>query len=278
MVTQFAQGGGRFGDVSVWLAHARISLRRQLVYRFANWSGLFTNCFFLYFRAYALAACYAGRDVIGGLDVRQVVTYVTVSQALLMVIPQWGRIGVAEAVRSGQISVDLARPVDYVGTVLAQRFGVSAYYLFARAFPLLLLGAIGGFLALPAPDLLPAILLSVVLGAWIAHLLLVLVELSSFWLGSERGVRWAVLGIGNLLSGLILPNDFFPDWARRISLFLPFEQTLYAPTRLWIGGGAESAGDVLGTLALQLVWALLLTGGAQLLFHAGRREVLLHGG
>lgn len=266
------------GVVAVWFAHARISLQRQLVYRFANWSGLFTNCFFLYFRAYALAACFAERTVIGGLDVRQVVSYVTVSQALLMVIPQWGRIGVADAVRSGQIAIDLARPVDYVGIVLAQRFGVSGYYLFARAVPLLVLGAFGGFLEFPSLAILPAILLSIFLAAWIAHLLLLLIELSSFWFGSERGVRWMVLGIGNLLSGLILPISFFPDWAQAISRFLPFEQTLYVPTRIWIGDAGSGPAEVAAVLGIQLSWALLLTVFAQFVFHAGRREVLIHGG
>ena len=255
-------------------AHARIALQRQLVYRFSNWSGLFTNCFFLYFRAYALRACFEHRIAIGGLDADQTVTYVTVSQAFLMVIPAWGKVGVGDAVRSGQIVIDLARPVDLVSCHLGGRFGVSAYYVVARALPLLAVGALAGFLVLPPLGLLPVFAISVVLAAWIAHVILLLIELSSFWLGSEQGVRWLVLGFSGLFSGLILPIDFFPQWARTISRFLPFEQTLYTPTRIWIGAG-ESLWLLLG---VQLLWAVFLTLLAQLLFHAGRREVLVHGG
>ena len=259
---------------TIWFAYSRIALQRELAYRFANWSGLFTNVFFLYFRAYALRACFAERTEIGGLDVAQVVTYVTVSQALLMVIPQWGRVGVAEAVRSGQIALDLSRPVDYIGVQLAQRSGASAYYLFVRALPLFLLGALGGFLRLPDPLLLPAIVLSIALAAWIAYLILLLVELSSFWFGSEQGVRWIVHGLAGLFSGLILPISFFPEWAQSLSRFLPFEQTLYLPTKIWIG----AVGNVPAALLTQLLWALLLTGVTQMVFWFGRREVLVHGG
>src|SRR5690606_8245317 len=113
------------------------AIRRQLAYRVANWSGLFTNAFFLFFRAYALRACYGERAVIGGLSATDIVTYVTVSQALLMVIPQWGRVEVAESVRSGQVAVDLCRPLDYFAAFLSKRLGVSAYYVLFRFLPLL---------------------------------------------------------------------------------------------------------------------------------------------
>ncbi|MEZ4648383.1 MAG: ABC-2 family transporter protein [Candidatus Eisenbacteria bacterium] len=260
--------------VSNGWAHARIALQRQLVYRFSNWSGLFTNCFFLYFRAYALRACYEHRDSIGGLDVAQIVTYVTVSQAFLMVIPAWGKVGVADSVRSGQIAIDLARPTDFVTCYLGSRFGVSTYYSVARALPLLVVGGLAGFLTLPPIGVLPIFLLSVVLAAWIAHLILLLIELSSFWLGSEQGVRWLVLGFSSLFSGLILPIDFFPAWAQMLSRFLPFEQTLYAPTSVWIGAEA----GVLSVVGVQFLWAVLLTALARTVFQAGRREVLVHGG
>jgi ABC-2 type transport system permease protein len=166
-------------------------VKQQLTYRFANWAGLFTNTFFLFFRAYALRACYEGRLEIGGLTAADIVAYVTVSQALLMVIPQWGRIGLSANVRSGQIATDLTRPIDLLQTVLAVRAGVSVYYTFARFFPLMLLGAAVGFVSWP--DRVAGafgFVVSVGLGAWLANLILLLIETSSFWLGTERGMRY----------------------------------------------------------------------------------------
>ena len=98
--------------LSVAAAFARASFQQQLAYRVANWAGLFTNSAFLLFRASAFRACYAHRASIGGLDLADATTFVAVTQAILMVAPQWGAIGVAADVRSGQIAVDLLRPMD----------------------------------------------------------------------------------------------------------------------------------------------------------------------
>jgi ABC-2 type transport system permease protein len=259
-----------------FFAHVGASVKQQLAYRFANWAGIFTNTFFLVFRAYALRACYHGRDEIGGLDARGVVAYVAVSQALLMVIPQWGRIGLAASVRTGQIATELCRPIDLLSQLLAVRAGVSAYYSFARMAPLMLLSALAGFVSLP-PRPLDAVgfLISVLLGAWIANLILVLIEASSFWLGTERGVRYLVMGISSLVSGLILPISFLPDTVQQLSRWLPFESTLYWATRVYLGAPPASlASGLLG----QAAWALLLTALARSVLALGTRRLVIHGG
>ncbi|MEZ4653667.1 MAG: ABC-2 family transporter protein [Candidatus Eisenbacteria bacterium] len=268
----------RFRDqVDAWMAVFAAAIRLQLVYRVANWSGLFTNSFFLFFRAYGLRACFAGRSTVGDLDITGVVTYVTVSQALLMVIPQWGRVEVAESVRTGQIGVDLCRPVDFYATYLAKRLGISAYYVAFRFLPLMAVGLVAGLLAPPADwTLLPVFAVTVALGAWVANSLLFLVEVSAFWLGSERGVRYLVLGGGNLLSGLILPLSFMPDSVQALSRGLPFEYTLYLPVRVYLGDfGGWSLPSALG---MQLFWAVALALSCRLALAAGVRKLVVQGG
>lgn len=253
------------------------AIRRQLAYRVANWSGLFTNAFFLFFRAYALRACYAERASIGGLSATDIVTYVTVSQALLMVIPQWGRVEVADSVRSGQIAVDLCRPMDYFAGFLSKRLGVSAYYILFRFLPLMAVGWAAGLLSPPSAwETLPAFLATVVMGAWIANSLLFLVDVSAFWLGSERGLRYLFLGAGNLFSGLILPLSFLPEEMQKVSLALPFEYTLYLPVEVYLG---SLSGDALASaMTIQLAWVVGLTILCRAILSAGVRKLVIHGG
>ncbi len=268
--------GARWAWLDASLAFGAVAFKRQLAYRFANWSGLFTNVFFLLFRTYALMACYEFRDEIAGYDVGQVTTYVTVTQALLMVSPQWGRIGIAESVRTGQVAMDLIRPVPYVAVQLSQRLGISAYYVLVRAIPVGAVGALFGFLKPPAdPWALLPFLISIALAAALGNLILILVELSSFWFGSERGVRFLVSGFANLFSGLLLPIAFFPEWARRISAFLPFEHSLYTPTRIYIG---EVSGSVWTAIGAQLVWLLLLLILTEWMFRRGTKVLIIQGG
>jgi ABC-2 type transport system permease protein len=261
----------------IWAAFAAVSFKQQFAYRMANWAGLFTNTFFLLFRAHALQAAYAARDNIGGLNVEEIVSYVTVSQALLMVIPQWGRMGISESVRSGQIAMDLSRPVGFFGMHMSKRLGISVHYLFVRFLPVLGVGLVFGLLHPPAnPPLLPVLLWSVFCGAWIANSLLFLVEVSSFWLESDRGVRYGVMGMANLFSGVILPISFFPEWAQSLSRILPFEYSLYLPVKIYLGQLAGAA--LADALATQLIWVVGLGLLCRLAFAAGTRKLVVHGG
>ncbi|MEN0061545.1 MAG: ABC-2 family transporter protein [Myxococcota bacterium] len=263
-------------EVAPYLAFARAAFARQWTYGTANWAGLFTNSFFLFFRAYALEACFDARNEIGGLDAQAVVTYVTVSQSLVMVCPQWGALGLAAAVKSGQVAIQLLRPVDLYGSVLARRLALSAYYVGARMLPVLCIGGMAGLLSWPDPTWLPAFVISVVLGAIIGTSILVLAEASAFWFESERGVRYLILGAAVLPSGLLVPVDFFGPWLEVVATVLPFAHSLYTPTRIWMGGltGAE----VGGLLALQGGWAVALVWLARRVLAAGASRLQVLGG
>lgn len=241
----------------------------------ANWAGLFTNAFFLFFRAYVLGACTASGPI-GGYGQAEAISYAAVSQALLMVVPQWGVVGVASNVRTGQVAIDLLRPIDFFGLFLARRLGVSAYYLLVRMVPLLVVAWVGAVLLPPAWWLLPALVVSVLLGAIIANSLLFLIEISSFWLENETGVRYAVLGLASLLGGLVLPLAFFPPWVQQLSRWLPFEYTLYLPVQIWLGkhAGAELA----WTLLAQAAWAVGMVGLCKLALWRGAARLRVAGG
>lgn len=262
--------------LNVLLAHATASVKQQLAYRFANWAGLFTNTFFLFFRAYALRACYEGRTEIGGLTASGIVAYVTVTQALLMVIPQWSRFGLAANIRSGQIATDLTRPIGLLEALLAVRAGVTLYYFVVRFLPLMVLGAVAGFVSWPNGVMsATGFMISVVLGAWLANLILILLEASAFWFGTERGLRYLVLGLSGLFSGLILPISFLPDSVQAISRWLPFEYTLYWPTRVYLGLPSDA---LLSGLLTQALWVVLLTGLTQATLALGTRRLVVQGG
>ena len=259
-----------------YIAFTRAAFQRQFAYRMSNWAGLFTNAFFMFFRASALAACFAERSTIGGLSLQDVVTYVTVSQSLVMVCPQWGRLGLAEAVRTGQVAVDLLRPVDLTGIYLARRLGMSGYYVVVRMVPVLAIGAATGLLSPLATSAVVPFVVSVFLAAWIAICLAFLVEVSSFWLESERGIRHLVIGASLLPSGLVLPADFFADWIQRLFFALPFPYTLYVPCGVWIGRYTGS--DLLTMLGMQAFWAIGLTVACRALLTAGTRRLQILGG
>lgn len=261
-------------DLPAYLAAASTSMKRLFAYRVANWAGLFTNTWFLLFRVFALAAFYAGRtDAVAELTVHEGVAYMALTQALLMVIPQWGKFGLGESVRTGQIAIDLLRPIDYYGLHMSQRMGEAAYYVFLRAVPIAILSGAVGFLVPPAGALpLLGFLASVALGSWIAHSLFFIAEATSFWLETDTGPRHLLMAGQALFGGLILPLTFFPPGMRAVSDWLPFSCTLYAPVAIFLGK------ESLVLVARQLGWAVLLAAVARAVLAGGARRVVAHGG
>lgn len=257
-------------------AFARASFQQQLAYRVANWAGLFTNSAFLLFRASVFQACYQHQTSIGGLDLLDATTFVTVTQAALMVAPQWGAVGLAADIRTGQIAVDLLRPIDLFTVTMARRLGVSAYFAVARMVPILAIGWVAGLLALPSVSAFLAFLASLALGAWIGNTVLFLIETSAFWLEAERGVRMIVLGLSVLPSGLLLPVVWYPEQVQTVFRATPFAYTLNLPAEIWLGrtGGAGLA----GAFAVQLAWAVGMTVACRWALLRGARRLQAVGG
>ncbi|HVE97144.1 MAG TPA: hypothetical protein VNA67_09210 [Pseudonocardiaceae bacterium] len=73
----------------------------------------------------------------------------------------------------------------------------------------------------------------------------------AFWLLDWRGLLSLHAVIGGMLSGLVIPIAFFPDWARVAIWATPFPAILQAPIDIVVGRGA-----VLPLLAHQLAGPL----------------------
>ncbi|MEZ4235721.1 MAG: ABC-2 family transporter protein [Myxococcota bacterium] len=257
------------------LAAARARYRQLAAYAVANRAGAFTNGLFLVFRAHLFQACFdAGR--IGGLTPLQATGYAAVTQALLMVCPQWVNVGLADTVRSGQIAVELLRPADFVWLHFAGRAGASAFYLVHRTLPLLVFAYAIGLAPAPSPWSLALCLVVVPLAAVVANALLFLVEVSSFWLESDRGVRYLLVGVALLPSGLSLPLSWFPAPVQALFLATPFPYTLHLPAEAFIGRiGPEQAVWAVGA---QLAWAIGLVAASRWAFSRGVRRLVVLGG
>ena len=60
----------------------------------------------------------------------------------------------------------------------------------------------------------------------------------------------------NLLSGMLIPIAFFPEWAQLIINLLPFSSSIYTPTMIYLG--KISGTDILIALGLQIFWVIVL--------------------
>ena len=98
-----------------YLTYAVAGFHRYATYRQAMVAAVFTNCVFGFLRAAVLlAVAGAGAGAVAGYDEPRLATFVWVGQGLIGVVLLWGPTELADRIRSGDVIVDLLRPIDLV--------------------------------------------------------------------------------------------------------------------------------------------------------------------
>jgi ABC-2 type transport system permease protein len=252
--------------------------RRYSRYRGAMVGGAFTNTVFGLLRASIVSATItAAGGRLGGYAVASGITYAWVTQAVIAPLQLFGWTELADRVRSGDIAIDVARPVDLQLQYGAADLGRAAAVAVPRAVPPLAVGAVTFGLALPS-GVLPYLAgtVSLLLALGISFGCRYLVNLLTFWLVDVRGVIMLYVTASNVLCGLIVPVHWFPGWLGTIAAATPFPSMVQAPVDLLTGrvGGTATA----GLLAVQLAWFIGVLAAGQVTQRLGARTLLVQGG
>jgi ABC-2 type transport system permease protein len=252
--------------------------RRYTAYRAAMIGGAFTNAVFGLLRASVLVATLRSRGgPVGGYDQSTAVTFAWVTQALIAVVEMFTWNEIAQRVRTGDIAVDLSRPIDPQLAWAAADLGRAAAVVLPRAAPILLVGAVTTGLALPtaaAPYLLGAV--SVTLATLLSFACRWAVNLVAFWIVEIRGVLGFYVSVSTTLSGLVLPVTWFPPWLTALARATPFPAMVQVPADVLIGRVTGAA--ALQALGVQALWLIAALALGRLVLARGRRRLVVQGG
>ncbi|MGH8901369.1 MAG: ABC transporter permease [Egibacteraceae bacterium] len=256
---------------------ARRGYRRYAAYPTATWAGLFTNIVFGFMRGAVLLALFGQRNEIGGYDARDTITYVWLTQALIATVAIWGWKELGERIRSGDIAIDLSRPLDPQLVGLAFDLGRGWYHALFRGIPPLLVGAALFELAWPSSPLVwVAFLVSVCLAVCVSFAFRFLYNLPAFWLTDYRGVAAIAMFAVNLFSGFSVPVAFFPSWLAAIARATPFPAMIQTPIDVFVGKTSGTA--IIEAIVVQASWLTALLVAGRVAFAAGTRRLVVQGG
>ncbi len=221
-------------------------------------------------------AVYAGRGVSAGVELHELIAFITLVQ--LQTWLMFPRIAgyIQERVHDGTIALDLARPVPFLGQLLAHQLGGTAAYL-----PFVLLAVpfafvLGGF---APPASWPAgllYLLSFGLGYLVAALIGMLLGLVSFWTVQTWGVINIYEYTNQFFTGALVPLWFFPARLRQIADLLPFQAQAFIPLSIYLGQVPARA--IPAARGVQAVWVVVLSGVAWGMWQHAMRRVVIQGG
>ncbi|WBO63039.1 ABC transporter permease [Streptomyces camelliae] len=118
--------------------------------------------------------------------------------------------------------------------------------------------------------------LSLLLGQWVLHYLMLLIDQLCFWTLRNTSALLILMFAQNLLSGVYAPLWFFPHWFVTLSSFLPFQATLNVPLSLYVGRIPVT--DAGFQLAVQAGWVAALALLTRFLWQRAGRRVISQGG
>ncbi len=261
----------------VYCAVAVKSFQKHLAYRAANLAGIVTNTFFGAIYVFIYSALLAGRGSVDGLDVRDTVSYVVITQSLLMAMSAFGNRELSDAIVRGQIASDLSRPIDFYLYWAAIDLGRACYYLILRGVPTFIIGLLLFSPRLPAG-----------MGAWVGFLIVIatgmvvsfafrfIANSLAFWTSDARGIIYLTNTVVMFFSGFIIPLNFMPAALRDLCGWLPFYALAHLPVQVYLGKTDLLA--LAQALALQLAWLAVLVSGGRIILSRLMRRLTLFGG
>lgn len=254
---------------------ARLGFKRHSAYRGATFAGVFTNTVWGFMLAFVQLGLFAARPRVAGYDATDAITYVWVTQGMLMTVHVWNWVEIAQRVRTGDVATDFQRPLDFQGFWLAQDLGRAAYHAVFRGIPPVALASLVFELRFPSHPLTWLwFALSLLLAVVVSFAIRFLTNLAAFWVNDHRGVTSIAAFAIPFLAGLYgIPLVFLPPGVFHVLAVLPFASMGQAPLSVFL----EKPGAV-ATLALQVLWALALLALGRLVLRAARRRLVVQGG
>jgi ABC-2 type transport system permease protein len=264
----------------VYFSVALRAFRRYATYRSATAAGIFTSLVFGLITAFTYTALWHARPDAGGYDVDDAITYAWLAQSLGLVGALFGggfRDELSERIRTGDVAIDLYRPVDMQAWWLASDLGRAAFHVLARGIPPTVVGGLIFQIAIPTSIVTwMAFLLAVLLGAVVCFGINYLFVLTTFWLMDSRGVLQIATVLGGFFAGMLLPINVFPSWFGELARVLPWSTALQIPIDVYLE--KYQGLELLQPLGFQLVWAVVLWVAGRLLTSLATRQVVVQGG
>jgi ABC-2 type transport system permease protein len=263
--------------VRVYLTAARLSLRRYLTYRSSAVAGVLTNTAFGFIRVFVLIALWKQKPEIGGYDMADAVTYAFLTQGLISPMGLFlSNTELGPRIRSGDVAIDLYRPVDFQAWWLAADLGRAGASFLLRALPPVAIGLLFFPMSLPADPLRwVAFALCCALGLLVSFAVRYIMSVAAFWTMDERGMASLLMVVSLFFSGMIIPLVIMPGWLGTLARALPWSMIIQVPVNVLLG---TEPGGLGAALAFGGAWAAGLLGLGRLMTLAARRRVVVQGG
>ena len=260
-----------------YLPIARATYMIGLVYRFGFLFAIFGNFVYLGVAYYLWRSIYQHSETLRGLTFNEAFLYVALGSSIFILLKTYADWFIHHEIREGTIAIYLTKPVDYQIYSLFANFGSVLMNLTSITIPTILVLvfvfkvkiALGAGLVLFPVSLILAFIVSFSLDYFVGLL--------GFYSESVWGLSITKEIIVSVLSGALIPLQFFPETIQRVLFWLPFQAIYHTPIMM-ITRADLGVGTFIPMLLVQLMWAVVLFVLARLFYNQAIKVLRIAGG
>ena len=270
--------------MSVYLGYLKIKLLDAIQYKMAAIAGVLTQIAWggMYIM---LFTTFLKNGTSTNMSINQMSTYIWLQQAFIMMFTiSTGTIDkdILESVVSGNISMELIRPVKLYNIWHARNFGTKIGNTIIRCIPLIICCTVLplGEYGISAPSsitnfILFAITLVLSMLLLLAYLMIMFGVLMTTV--SSHGIRLAFSLTLEFFSGMVIPIAFMPDKIIQILKFTPFYYIQNVPFNIYTGY-ISGFDNIVQIILIQIIWLILLTIIGKSIIKKKTNKVVVQGG
>ncbi len=259
-----------------YLEFAKKSFMNNLVYRLDFFVGIINTLIMIFVNIAIWKAIYEEEQVLGGVQFRVLITYIILA-FLMQCIYTMEEYIIESKVRTGFISSDLIKPIDFRLYLFSYNLGTLGFRMIFQLLPMLVM-AVFLFKLLPPFSISMTFyfFISAALGFLVLYNLNFLAWISSFWFYWTFSLVTIKDAAIMILSGALLPLWFMPQWMVDFIKYTPFDSIYYTPISIYLG--QMPANEITMNLLRQVLWVVILFGIGHVLWRTATRRLVVQGG
>jgi ABC-2 type transport system permease protein len=248
-----------------------------IVYRFGFFLTLLGNLLYMMLIFSLWKSIYTGMEIIHGMTFNQTFIYLALAGSLFAVFSPSTDWMIASKIVDGSLIVDLLKPLDFQYMTLARTVGYAIFNAIVITIPSLLIL----FLAFRAEMKVGIGLIFFPIGFIMAFLISFAIDFSvgmiSFYTESIWGINMTKGIITSLLSGALVPLQFFPEAVQNVLRLLPFQAIYNIPLTMVISPDLDISTYV-QALAIQVFWVVALFVFSRWFYNRAFKVLTVSGG
>lgn len=268
--------------IKVYLAYFKLRFLNEIQYKVAAFAGVLTQ--FAWGAMYImLYTTFLKNGTEGDYTIPQISTYIWMQQAFLMMFNLW-RIepDILEACKTGNISMELVKPVDLYSMWHAKTLGKKLAMTILRALPILVICSmpfLGKYKIMMCDNFITFILFICALVLSALLLIAYSMLMCSFIMKtiSSQGIRLTFQLIMEFCSGAVIPIAFMPEKVIQILKFTPFYYMQNVAFNIY-NGYISNVTEIVQIILLQIAWITILTIIGRRIIRKQLSKIVVQGG